>query len=83
MNENESEELRSSIEQIRSELECGILVVEHDLRLIMQLCDTIYVLNEGAVISRGTPEEVRSDPAVIAAYIGEEERDVERKGSVE
>ena len=83
MNENESEELRSSIEQIRSELECGILVVEHDLRLIMQLCDTIYVLNEGAVISRGTPEKVRSDPAVIAAYIGEEERDVDRKGSVE
>jgi len=83
MNETESEELRSSIEQIRSELECGMLVVEHDLRLIMQLCDTIYVLNEGAVISRGTPEEVRSDPAVIAAYIGEEERDVERKGSVE
>ena len=83
MNETESEELRGSIEQIRSELGCGILVVEHDLRLIMRLCDTVYVLSEGLVISRGTPEEVRSDPAVIAAYIGEEERDVEPKGSAE
>jgi ABC-type branched-subunit amino acid transport system ATPase component len=80
MNDMESTELRGSIEAIRSELECGILVVEHDLRLIMQLCDTIYVLNEGELISRGTPGEVRSDPAVIAAYIGEEERKVERKG---
>jgi ABC-type branched-subunit amino acid transport system ATPase component len=72
MNEAESDELRDSIQQIRSDRKCGILVVEHDLRLIMRLCDTIYVLNEGEVISRGMPDEVRSDPAVIAAYIGEE-----------
>ena len=76
MNETESDELRASILRIRSDRKCGILVVEHDLRLIMRLCDTIYVLNEGEVISRGTPDEVRSDPAVIAAYIGEEERKV-------
>jgi ABC-type branched-subunit amino acid transport system ATPase component len=76
MNEAESDQLRASIERIRSEQKCGILVVDHDLRLIMQLCDTIYVLNEGKMISRGTPEEVRSDPAVIAAYIGEGERHV-------
>jgi ABC-type branched-subunit amino acid transport system ATPase component len=68
----ESVVLRRSIEAIRSERECGILVVEHDLHLIMQLCDEIYVLNEGLVISHGTPAEVRRDPAVIAAYIGEE-----------
>jgi cysteine desulfurase family protein (TIGR01976 family) len=83
MNEAESDQLRASIERIRSEQKCGILVVDHDLRLIMQLCDTIYVLNEGKMISRGTPEEVRSDPAVIAAYIGEEERNVDPKGSGE
>jgi ABC-type branched-subunit amino acid transport system ATPase component len=83
MNEIESEDLRESIERIRSDRKCGILVVEHDLRLIMRLCDTIYVLNEGEVISRGTPDEVRSDPAVVAAYIGEEERHVKKKGSAE
>jgi ABC-type branched-subunit amino acid transport system ATPase component len=82
MNEAESDELRESIQKIRSDRKCGILVVEHDLRLIMRLCDTIYVLNEGAMISGGTPAEVRSDPAVIAAYIGEEERDV-KKGRAE
>jgi ABC-type branched-subunit amino acid transport system ATPase component len=80
INETESQELRGSIERIRSERNCGILLVEHDLRLIMRLCDTIYVLNEGGVISRGTPDEVRSDPAVIATYIGEEEQEVKRKG---
>jgi ABC-type branched-subunit amino acid transport system ATPase component len=80
MNEAESDELRASLQRIRSGRGCGILVVEHDLRLIMRLCDTIYVLNEGEVISRGTPQEVRADPAVIAAYIGKEERP---KGAVD
>src|SRR6266542_2818791 len=73
MSEQESDELRDSIERGRGEQGFGVLVVEHDLRLIMRLCDSVQVLNEGAVISEGTPAEVRSDPAVIAAYIGEEE----------
>ena len=73
MSEHESDELRDSIERVRREHGCGVLVVEHDLRLIMSLCDSVQVLNEGEVISQGTPAQVRSDPAVIAAYIGEEE----------
>ncbi len=73
MNEAESDELREAIERIRSERGCGVLVVDHDLRLIMRLCEHIYVLNEGVLISEGKPEAVRSDPAVVAAYIGEEE----------
>ena len=72
MNEAESDELRASIERIRAERGCGVLVVEHDLRLIMQLCESIYVLNEGTLIAQGTPEEVRNDPAVVTAYIGQE-----------
>jgi ABC-type branched-subunit amino acid transport system ATPase component len=79
MSEAESEELRGSLDRIRAQRECGILVVEHDLRLIMELCDTIQVLNEGEVISQGTPDAIRRDPAVIAAYIGEEEREVRER----
>lgn len=75
MNAAESDELRESIQRIRAERACGVLVVEHDLRLIMRLCDHIYVLNEGELISEGAPEQVRADPAVIAAYIGEEDRE--------
>jgi ABC-type branched-subunit amino acid transport system ATPase component len=73
MNEVESDELREAIERIRSVHGCGVLVVDHDLRLIMRLCQHIYVLNDGVLISEGKPEAVRSDPAVLAAYIGEEE----------
>jgi branched-chain amino acid transport system permease protein len=75
MNEGESAELGVAIERIRSARNCGILVVEHDLRLIMRLCERVAVLNEGRLISEGTPDEVRRDPAVVAAYIGEERSD--------
>ena len=73
MSEAESDALREAIDAIRGERGCGVLVVDHDLRLIMRLCEHIYVLNEGVLISEGNPEAVRSDPAVLAAYIGEEE----------
>jgi ABC-type branched-subunit amino acid transport system ATPase component len=72
MHDGESDELAGSIERIRADHGCGLLVVEHDLRLIMRVCESIVVLNEGDVISRGRPEEVRADPAVVAAYIGTE-----------
>jgi ABC-type branched-subunit amino acid transport system ATPase component len=74
MNDVESDELRASIDRIRRERGSGILVVEHDLRLIMELSETIYVLNEGELIASGTPDEVRANPAVVTAYIGSEER---------
>ncbi len=72
MNEVESDRLRATIEGIRSSRGCGVCVVEHDLRLVRRLCDEVYVLNEGAIISRGTPDVVCADPAVVAAYVGEE-----------
>jgi ABC-type branched-subunit amino acid transport system ATPase component len=73
MNEAESDGLRESIERIRGEQGCGVLVVDHDLRLIMRLCEHIYVLNEGVLISEGEPDAVRRDPTVLAAYVGDEE----------
>jgi ABC-type branched-subunit amino acid transport system ATPase component len=73
MNEAESDGLRESIERIRGERGCGVLVVDHDLRLIMRLCEHIYVLNEGVLISEGKPDAVRRDPTVLAAYVGDEE----------
>jgi ABC-type branched-subunit amino acid transport system ATPase component len=73
MNQAESDGLRESIERIRGERGCGVLVVDHDLRLIMRLCEHIYVLNEGVLISEGEPDAVRRDPTVLAAYVGDEE----------
>jgi branched-chain amino acid transport system permease protein len=70
MNESESDELLANIRRIRSELGCSVVVVDHDLRLIMQLCDRIQVLDQGRTIGRGTPGEIAEDPAVIQAYIG-------------
>jgi branched-chain amino acid transport system ATP-binding protein len=72
MNEVESDQLGSVIRSICQEEKCGILLVEHDLQLIMRICDYVYVLNEGQIISEGSAQYVRSDPAVITAYVGEE-----------
>ncbi len=73
MNEDESQALATTIERVRSERGCGVLVVEHDLGLIMRACDEVYVLEDGELISHGTPAEVRADPAVMAAYVGVED----------
>ena len=69
-NEAESDELRELIGDLRRTHELGILVVEHDLRLIMRLADRIAVLNEGRLICEGTADEVRADHGVRAAYLG-------------
>jgi ABC-type branched-subunit amino acid transport system ATPase component len=71
MNEAESDALLRSLRAIRDEEGCAMLIVDHDLRLIMRLCDRVHVLAEGKTIAEGTPAEVRRDPAVVAAYIGE------------
>jgi len=75
LNEDESELLLQTIAQLpgESNLGCGILIVEHNLGMIMRLCDRVHVLNEGQTIAEGIPAEVRKDKAVIEAYLGRSE----------
>ncbi len=70
LNEVESQQLATVIRRIRSEFGCGILVIEHDVPLIMELCERIHVLDHGKTISEGSPSEVRADRGVIEAYLG-------------
>jgi branched-chain amino acid transport system ATP-binding protein len=70
LNEQESDELVASLTLIRDDFSCALVVIEHDMRLIMRLCERIQVLDYGKTISIGTPAEVRSDPAVLTAYLG-------------
>ena len=70
MNESESDALLETIRAIRDDEGCAVLIVDHDLRLIMRLCERIHVLAEGRTICEGTAEEVRRDPGVIQAYLG-------------
>jgi branched-chain amino acid transport system ATP-binding protein len=70
MNEAESDALLETIRRVRDDEGCAVLVVDHDLRLIMRLCERIHVLAEGKTICEGTAQEVRRDPAVVQAYLG-------------
>lgn len=70
LNERESDELLSALRIIPSRFDVGLLVIEHDMRLIMRLCDRIQVIDRGRTIALGSPREVQSDPQVLAAYLG-------------
>ena len=75
LNPGEIEELMRFIRRIRSEFDLTILLIEHQMRLVMGICERITVLDFGATIAEGDPDAVRRNPQVLAAYLGEEPGD--------
>ena len=71
MNPNETRELMNTISFIRKEFNISILLIEHDMDLVMGICERLYVLNFGKVIASGLPEEIQNNKEVITAYLGE------------
>lgn len=72
MNPHETEDLMSLIRQIRKEFDLTVLLVEHDMKVVMGICERVVVLDYGVKIAEGSPEEIRSNARVIEAYLGQE-----------
>ncbi len=80
--QRETEAFAPLLKAVRAELGASMLVIEHDMPLIMSISDRVYCLEAGSVIAEGSPDEVRHDPAVIASYLGTDERTIARSDTV-
>lgn len=77
MNAAETEELMSMLHGIKADFDLTLLLIEHDMKFIMRMCERIVVLDQGRQIAQGTPKQVKEDPVVIAAYLGDAAVDIE------
>ena len=71
MNPQETRELEETINRLRGEEKVSILLIEHDMSLVMNISENIYVVDYGKMIAEGTPDEIKRNPDVIKAYLGE------------
>ena len=71
MNPQETEELMNTIKFVRDKFGICILLIEHDMNLVMNICERIYVLNYGMLLAKGSPEEIKNSPEVVKAYLGD------------
>jgi ABC-type branched-subunit amino acid transport system ATPase component len=79
--QRETEAFGPLLVEIRRQLSCSMIIVEHDMPLIMSVSDHMYCLEAGAVIASGRPAAMRTDPSVIASYLGTDERAIQRSGA--
>ncbi len=75
MNPHETEELMRNIIKIRDQFQIAVMLIEHDMNLVMGICEGICVLNYGRIIAKGTPEEIQRNPVVIEAYLGSQKKE--------